>query len=41
MAFSLARDYELPRKRKDRLRELKHGVQEMLVKHHLFSWDLN
>ncbi|XP_041363348.1 small G protein signaling modulator 3-like isoform X1 [Gigantopelta aegis] len=38
-AFNLSQDWELPRKHKsqDLLRE---GVRDMLIKHHLFSWDL-
>ncbi|KAL4658085.1 small G protein signaling modulator 3 isoform X1 [Arapaima gigas] len=38
-AFSLSQDCELPAK-KDNSPILKSGVVDMLVKHHLFSWDL-
>lgn len=38
-AFNLQQDWELPIK-KDRNNPLKEGVRDMLVKHHLFSWDL-
>lgn len=38
-AFNLSLDWELPKKKvpPDGLRE---GVRDMLIKHHLFSWDL-
>ncbi|KAK6171357.1 hypothetical protein SNE40_019563 [Patella caerulea] len=38
-AFTLSTNWELPKKRSspDSLRE---GVRDMLIKHHLFSWDL-
>ncbi|XP_040842429.1 small G protein signaling modulator 3 isoform X2 [Ochotona curzoniae] len=39
-AFSLSQDWELPAKREEK-RPLKEGVQDMLVKHHLFSWDID
>uniref|UniRef100_W5MZQ6 RUN and TBC1 domain-containing protein 3 n=1 Tax=Lepisosteus oculatus TaxID=7918 RepID=W5MZQ6_LEPOC len=42
-AFSLSQDCELP-DRKEQEKEqkpLKEGVQDMLVKHHLFSWDID
>lgn len=40
-SFNLNPDYELPSKKKSVNTEpLKQGVAEMLVKHHLFSWDL-
>uniref|UniRef100_A0A8C9DER4 Small G protein signaling modulator 3 n=1 Tax=Prolemur simus TaxID=1328070 RepID=A0A8C9DER4_PROSS len=39
-AFSLSQDWELPAKREDK-QPLKEGVQDMLVKHHLFSWDID
>ena len=38
-AFTLSQDWELPSK-KDLSRPLKDGVRDMLVKHHLFSWDI-
>ncbi|CAG5089087.1 Similar to sgsm3: Small G protein signaling modulator 3 homolog (Xenopus laevis), partial [Cotesia congregata] len=38
-AFNLNPDWELPRK-KEQSQPLKDGVRDMLVKHHLFSWDL-
>ncbi|KAL1461343.1 hypothetical protein WDU94_013248 [Cyamophila willieti] len=37
--FNLSPDWELP-PRKGQSQPLKDGVQDMLVKHHLFSWDL-
>ncbi|XP_040215502.1 small G protein signaling modulator 3 isoform X1 [Rana temporaria] len=43
-AFSLSPDWELPVKREVSEKEkkpLKEGVQDMLVKHHLFSWDID
>ncbi|OCT85508.1 small G protein signaling modulator 3 homolog [Xenopus laevis] len=41
-AFSLSPDWELPVKREDKEKKpLKEGVQDMLVKHHLFSWDID
>ncbi|XP_053325766.1 small G protein signaling modulator 3 [Spea bombifrons] len=41
-AFSLSPDWELPVKKEDKeKRPLKEGVQDMLVKHHLFSWDID
>ncbi|XP_021562698.1 small G protein signaling modulator 3 isoform X4 [Carlito syrichta] len=39
-AFSLSQDWELPAKREEK-QPLKEGVQDMLVKHHLFSWDID
>jgi len=39
-AFSLSQDWELPVKREEK-KPLKEGVQDMLVKHHLFSWDID
>ncbi|KAM9784336.1 small G protein signaling modulator 3 isoform 2-T7 [Syngnathus typhle] len=39
-AFSLSQDCELP-EQKEEQRPLKEGVQDMLVKHHLFSWDID
>ncbi|KAF0293724.1 Small G protein signaling modulator 3 [Amphibalanus amphitrite] len=38
-SFRLNPDWELPAK-KNRQQPLREGVQDMLVKHHLFSWDL-
>ncbi|XP_036153845.1 small G protein signaling modulator 3 isoform X4 [Myotis myotis] len=40
-AFSLSQDWELPMKREEEKKPLKEGVQDMLVKHHLFSWDID
>ncbi|XP_069052908.1 small G protein signaling modulator 3 isoform X3 [Lepisosteus oculatus] len=41
-AFSLSQDCELPdRKEEKEQKPLKEGVQDMLVKHHLFSWDID
>ena len=39
-SFKLSRDWEIPQQTKDSYRPLKEGVKDMLVKHHLFSWDL-
>ncbi|XP_023077689.1 small G protein signaling modulator 3 isoform X4 [Piliocolobus tephrosceles] len=39
-AFSLSQDWELPAKREVQ-QPLKEGVRDMLVKHHLFSWDVD
>ncbi|XP_036344253.1 LOW QUALITY PROTEIN: small G protein signaling modulator 3 homolog [Rhagoletis pomonella] len=39
-AFNLNPDWELPPKRGKESQPLKDGVRDMLVKHHLFSWDL-
>ncbi|GBO31033.1 Small G protein signaling modulator 3 [Araneus ventricosus] len=38
-AFNLNPEWELPVK-KEPSQPLKEGVRDMLVKHHLFSWDL-
>lgn len=38
-AFNLSPDWELPARREPS-QPLKDGVRDMLVKHHLFSWDL-
>lgn len=38
-AFNLSPDWELP-PRREPSQPLKDGVRDMLVKHHLFSWDL-
>ncbi|KAK3552896.1 hypothetical protein QTP86_028003 [Hemibagrus guttatus] len=41
-SFSLSQDCELPAKKEEKeQRPLKEGVQDMLVKHHLFSWDID
>ena len=40
-AFSLSQDWELPARREEEKQPLKEGVQDMLVKHHLFSWDID
>ncbi|KAI5623043.1 small G protein signaling modulator 3, partial [Silurus asotus] len=41
-SFSLSQDCELPDKKEEKeQRPLKEGVQDMLVKHHLFSWDID
>ncbi|XP_068958970.1 small G protein signaling modulator 3 isoform X3 [Petaurus breviceps papuanus] len=41
-AFSLSQDWELPIKKEEKEKKpLKEGVQDMLVKHHLFSWDID
>ncbi|KAL2101394.1 hypothetical protein ACEWY4_003155 [Coilia grayii] len=41
-AFSLSQDCELPAKKEENEQKpLKEGVQDMLVKHHLFSWDID
>jgi hypothetical protein len=39
-AFSLSQDWELPMKRDLLSRPLKEGISDMLIKHHLFSWDI-
>ncbi|KAJ1525754.1 hypothetical protein ONE63_008960 [Megalurothrips usitatus] len=39
-AFSLNPDWELPQRKEQTSQPLKDGVRDMLVKHHLFSWDL-
>ncbi|XP_037039630.1 small G protein signaling modulator 3 homolog [Bradysia coprophila] len=39
-AFNLNPDWELPLKKGNESQPLKDGVRDMLVKHHLFSWDL-
>ncbi|XP_076448737.1 small G protein signaling modulator 3-like isoform X2 [Babylonia areolata] len=38
-SFNLSRDWELP-KQPDTFRPFRDGVKDMLVKHHLFSWDI-
>uniref|UniRef100_A0A8C1CEP4 Small G protein signaling modulator 3 n=1 Tax=Cyprinus carpio carpio TaxID=630221 RepID=A0A8C1CEP4_CYPCA len=41
-AFSLSQDCELPtKKEKSPVLRSEEGVQDMLVKHHLFSWDID
>uniref|UniRef100_A0A8C1CCR2 RUN and TBC1 domain-containing protein 3 n=1 Tax=Cyprinus carpio carpio TaxID=630221 RepID=A0A8C1CCR2_CYPCA len=41
-AFSLSQDCELPtKKEKSPVLKSEEGVQDMLVKHHLFSWDID
>lgn len=39
-AFNLNPDWELPVKKEKDNNQLRDGVRDMLVKHHLFSWDL-
>ena len=39
-AFNLNQDWELSTGKKDTVKPLQEGVKDMLVKHHLFSWDL-
>lgn len=39
-AFNLNPDWELPPRKGVESQPLKDGVRDMLVKHHLFSWDL-
>lgn len=39
-AFNLSIDWELFSEREPLIKPLKEGVRDMLVKHHLFSWDL-
>ncbi|ESN99630.1 hypothetical protein HELRODRAFT_113708 [Helobdella robusta] len=38
-AFNLSQDWELPVKR-DASKPLKDGISDMIIKHHLFSWDI-
>ncbi|XP_050313746.1 small G protein signaling modulator 3 homolog isoform X2 [Anthonomus grandis grandis] len=40
LSFNLNPDWELPVKREANNQPLKDGVRDMLVKHHLFSWDI-
>ncbi|XP_066158762.1 small G protein signaling modulator 3 homolog isoform X3 [Euwallacea fornicatus] len=40
LSFNLNPDWELPVKRETNNQPLKDGVRDMLVKHHLFSWDI-
>ena len=39
LCFHLSRDFELPA-RDSAYRDFKNGVRDLLVKHHLFSWEL-
>lgn len=39
-AFHLSTNWELPQKRVLRSDKLRQGVRDMLITHHLFSWDL-
>lgn len=39
-AFNLSDDWELPRNKKKMVEEIKRNVGDMLIKYHLFSWDL-
>ena len=39
-SFNLSPDWELPSKLAPSQEPLREGVRDMLVKHHLFSWDL-
>ncbi|KAL8610310.1 hypothetical protein ACOMHN_062042 [Nucella lapillus] len=39
-AFHLSCNWELPQKRVLRSDKLRQGVRDMLITHHLFSWDL-
>ncbi|XP_022670532.1 small G protein signaling modulator 3-like [Varroa jacobsoni] len=39
-SFNLSPDWELPNKTPPSQEPLREGVRDMLVKHHLFSWDL-
>ncbi|KAK3089673.1 hypothetical protein FSP39_005534 [Pinctada imbricata] len=38
-AFNLSRDWEIP-KRPKKKEDVKQGVRDMLIKHHLFSWEV-
>jgi hypothetical protein len=40
LSFNLNPDWELPVKKETNNQPLKDGVRDMLVKHHLFSWDI-
>lgn len=40
LSFNLNPDWELPTKKGINNQPLKDGVRDMLVKHHLFSWDI-
>ncbi|KAL1493468.1 hypothetical protein ABEB36_011515 [Hypothenemus hampei] len=40
LSFNLNPNWELPVKRETNNQPLKDGVRDMLVKHHLFSWDI-
>ncbi|CAH1795420.1 unnamed protein product [Owenia fusiformis] len=39
-AFNLSKDWEIPTGKKDFHVPLKDGIRDMLIKHHLFSWDI-
>lgn len=39
-AFNLSVDWEIPKRKIPKKDSLKESVRDMLVKHHLFSWDL-
>lgn len=40
LSFNLNPDWELPVRKDGNNQPLKDGVRDMLVKHHLFSWDI-
>ena len=39
-AFNLSMNLELPKRSKPKKDFLREGLRDMLIKHHLFSWDL-
>ncbi|XP_074647202.1 small G protein signaling modulator 3 homolog isoform X2 [Tubulanus polymorphus] len=39
-AFNLSQDWELPKKKPVTFQQVKASVQDMLIKHHLFSWEV-
>jgi hypothetical protein len=39
-SFNLSMDWEIPKQTVTTCKSFKDGVKDMLVKHHLFSWDL-
>lgn len=39
-AFNLSLDWELPRNKRRMVEDIKRNVGDMLIKYHLFSWDL-
>lgn len=39
-SFNLSMDWEIPKQTATTFKPFKDGVKDMLVKHHLFSWDL-
>lgn len=39
-SFNLSTDWELPKHSQKIIKELKQGATDMLLKYHLFSWDL-